>query len=122
MACRRPDTPSVAEDNISKTPLPQFLTYTQRPDLRPPILNVSQYDPAAVSPGYWFLSPYGAITPAAVTWDYQPFEDGPMIYDNAGVCCDQYGSGVMLTISEPRLEWGTYASTPACIRLQSHQV
>jgi hypothetical protein len=70
----------------------QFLTYAQRPDLRPPILSVTQYNPAAVSPGYFFVSPYGTITPPAVKWDFQPFESGPMIYDNAGVCCARRGT------------------------------
>src|ERR1700722_987212 len=84
---------SIPEDPVSPSHcFCKPLTFAQRPDLRPPILNVTQYDPAAVSPGYWFVAPYGDILPAPSRWEYQPFEVGPHIYDNAGVSHTHYNT------------------------------
>ena len=86
----------------------QYLTATQRPDLRPPILNVTQHDPSAISPGYIFVAPYGSIGPQQQGWAYIPFEEGPLIYDNAGVRGSISAPVIMLTVPVPYMEWCTY--------------
>lgn len=37
-----------------------------------------------VSPGYWFVAPYGQIEPEYPTHRYQPYQIGPYIYDDNG--------------------------------------
>lgn len=66
------------------------LTIPQRPDLRPPLLNVTTYDADAVTPGYLFLAPYAFLQAAALENEYVPFQAGPNIYDKKGVGNDSY--------------------------------
>jgi hypothetical protein len=61
------------------------LTIPQRPDLRPPLLNVTRYDADAITPGYLFMAPYASLHPASLEKEYVPFQAGPHIYDNKGV-------------------------------------
>lgn len=61
------------------------LTIPQRPDLRPPLLNVTRYDADAITPGYLFMAPYASLHATSLEKEYVPFQAGPHIYDNKGV-------------------------------------
>lgn len=50
----------------------------QRPDLRPPRLNIVTRDNTSATPGYLFTSP-------SFTGAYRP-DSGPYIFDTNGVC------------------------------------
>ena len=58
----------------------------QRPDLRPPIFNVKVHDADAVSPGYWFVTPAAILVQPKKSGEYEPYQVGPHVYDNSGVC------------------------------------
>jgi hypothetical protein len=38
-----------------------------------------------VSPGYWFVAPYGQMEPENPTRRYEEYQIGPYIYDGDGV-------------------------------------
>lgn len=46
--------------------------------------EVTYHDREQVAPGYWFVAPYGQISPEAATQKYQQYQVGPYIYDGEG--------------------------------------
>jgi hypothetical protein len=59
------------------------------PEVRAVRFDVAYYDRESVSPGYWFVAPYGVIDPEAPTKQWKPCQIGPYIYDADGVCLSQ---------------------------------
>lgn len=59
---------------------------SQLPNVRALKLNVAYYGREAISPGYWFVAPYGVIDPEPPTKQWKPCQVGPYIYDADGVC------------------------------------
>lgn len=47
--------------------------------------DVHYHDRARAEPGYWFVAPYGQISPEHPTKKYQQYQVGPYIYDDNGV-------------------------------------
>lgn len=47
--------------------------------------DVHYHDRARAEPGYWFVAPYGQISPEQPTKKYQQYQVGPYIYDDNGV-------------------------------------
>lgn len=62
-----------------------LLMSSQLPEVRALKFNVAYYDRESVSPGYWFVAPYGVIDPEAPTKQWKPCQVGPYIYDADGV-------------------------------------
>ncbi|OAP55971.1 hypothetical protein AYL99_10123 [Fonsecaea erecta] len=58
--------------------------YVSRPDLRPPLLRLNTYEADAVTPGYWFLSPFYNPMVSRTEDEYIPYQNGPHIYDHRG--------------------------------------
>ena len=58
--------------------------FVSRPDLRPPLYEVTVHSAERVTPGFWFVAPYEKVTPDPLTKNYQPCQIGPQIYDNDG--------------------------------------
>ena len=58
----------------------EFWTFVTRPDLDAPRWNVTVYDEAAVTPGYWFVAPYEEVAQenGSAAWN------APHIYDGTG--------------------------------------
>jgi hypothetical protein len=52
--------------------------------VRAPRFDISYYHRDLVSPGYWFVAPYGVIDPEAPTQRWEPCQIGPHIYDGDG--------------------------------------
>jgi hypothetical protein len=59
------------------------------PEVRALRFDVAYYDRESVSPGYWFVAPYGVIDPEAPTKQWKPCQIGPYIYDADGVRLSQ---------------------------------
>lgn len=57
-----------------------FYKFQTRPDIDAPVFNVHVYDAKAVSPGYWFVAPYGHLHQKTPGQGWV----GPHIYDNHG--------------------------------------
>jgi hypothetical protein len=47
--------------------------------------EITYYDRERMAPGYWFVAPYGQISPEHPTQKYQQYQVGPYIYDDNGV-------------------------------------
>ncbi|OOF93687.1 hypothetical protein ASPCADRAFT_209047 [Aspergillus carbonarius ITEM 5010] len=62
-----------------------LMSFVTLPEVRALKFNIAYYDRAAVSPGYWFVAPYGVIDPEAPTKQWKPCQVGPYIYDADGV-------------------------------------
>ncbi|KAJ5097941.1 hypothetical protein N7532_004942 [Penicillium argentinense] len=61
-----------------------FMSFVTLPDVWAPRYNVQHHDRDRVSPGYWFVAPYGRQIPKNKTTGLQPFHVGPHIYDKDG--------------------------------------
>ena len=63
--------------------LTHFIT---RPELKAPRYMVAKHHPEAISPGYWFVTPYTrvGVTPTTLGKDYLPCTNGAHIYDGEG--------------------------------------
>jgi hypothetical protein len=63
--------------------LTHFIT---RPELKAPRYMVAKHHPEAISPGYWFVTPYTHVgaTPTTLGQDYLPCTNGAHIYDGEG--------------------------------------
>ncbi|EAU34729.1 conserved hypothetical protein [Aspergillus terreus NIH2624] len=61
-----------------------LMSFVTLPEVRALKFNVAYYDREAVSPGYWFVAPYGVIDPEAPTKQWKPCQVGPYIYDADG--------------------------------------
>lgn len=62
-----------------------LMSFVTLPDVRALKLDIAYYDRGSVSPGYWFVAPYGVIEPEAPTKQWKPCQVGPYIYDADGV-------------------------------------
>lgn len=60
----------------------------QEPNLRPPLINVTHHDASRVTPGYWFIAPYGDLLQQGPGKLFVPSQVGPHIYADDGVCLD----------------------------------
>lgn len=58
----------------------------QLPEVRALKWEVEYYDRERLAPGYWFVAPYGKISPEQPSLKYQQYQVGPYIYDDSGVC------------------------------------
>ncbi|PYH71955.1 uncharacterized protein BO88DRAFT_334142 [Aspergillus vadensis CBS 113365] len=61
-----------------------LMSFVTLPEVRALKFNVAYYDRESVSPGYWFVAPYGVIDPEAPTKQWKPCQVGPYIYDADG--------------------------------------
>ena len=61
------------------------LIVSQLPEVRALKWEVEHYDRERLAPGYWFVAPYGRISPDEPTLKYQQYQVGPYIYDDNGV-------------------------------------
>jgi hypothetical protein len=50
-------------------------------------------DQSRLTPGYWFVAPYGQIDPESPTQRYEQYQIGPYIYDNNGVRFPLFNKG-----------------------------
>lgn len=57
----------------------------QLPEVRALKWEVHHHDRESLAPGYWFVAPYGQISPDHPTQKFQQYQVGPYIYDNDGV-------------------------------------
>ncbi|PYI29137.1 hypothetical protein BP00DRAFT_427835 [Aspergillus indologenus CBS 114.80] len=62
-----------------------LMSFVTLPEIRALKFDIAYYDRPAVSPGYWFVAPYGVIDPEAPTKQWKPCQVGPYIYDADGV-------------------------------------
>ncbi|KAE8152034.1 ASST-domain-containing protein [Aspergillus avenaceus] len=62
-----------------------LLSFVTLPGVRALKFDVQYQDRNRVSPGYWFVAPYGQMDPEGVTRQYRPYQVGPYIYDADGV-------------------------------------
>ncbi|KAF4210425.1 hypothetical protein CNMCM8980_004072 [Aspergillus fumigatiaffinis] len=61
-----------------------LMSFVTLPEVRALRFDVAYYDRESVSPGYWFVAPYGVIDPEAPTKQWKPCQIGPYIYDADG--------------------------------------
>ncbi|KAI5208183.1 hypothetical protein E4T39_01616 [Aureobasidium subglaciale] len=54
------------------------------PQFRPPLLNVTVYDPEKLSPGYIFVAPYSQLAAKQITDLAEAYTTGPTIFDSTG--------------------------------------
>ncbi|KAI9042241.1 uncharacterized protein KD926_005741 [Aspergillus affinis] len=71
--------------NVVAEPDDDLMSFVTLPHVRALKLNIAYYDREAVSPGYWFVAPYGTIDPEPPTQQWKPCQVGPYIYDADGV-------------------------------------
>ncbi|PLN86507.1 ASST-domain-containing protein [Aspergillus taichungensis] len=62
-----------------------LMSFVTLPEIRALKWEVVYHDRERVSPGYWFVAPYGKIVPENPTHKFQPYQVGPYIYDGDGV-------------------------------------
>ncbi|KAF7588723.1 hypothetical protein BBP40_005283 [Aspergillus hancockii] len=63
-----------------------LMSFVTLPTIRALKYEVHYQDRNRVSPGYWFVAPYGKIDPEPPTQQYRPYQVGPYIYDENGAC------------------------------------
>ncbi|PWY69583.1 hypothetical protein BO70DRAFT_365858 [Aspergillus heteromorphus CBS 117.55] len=61
-----------------------MMSFVTLPEVRALKFNIAYYDRESVSPGYWFVAPYGVIDPETPTKQWKPCQVGPYIYDADG--------------------------------------
>ncbi|KAL2866762.1 uncharacterized protein BJX67DRAFT_127167 [Aspergillus lucknowensis] len=62
-----------------------LMSFVTLPKVRALKFEVMYHDREAVAPGYWFVAPYGIITPEVPTQQWKPCQVGPHIYDADGM-------------------------------------
>ncbi|KAI2680407.1 hypothetical protein DTO027I6_3589 [Penicillium roqueforti] len=62
-----------------------LLSFVTLPEVRALKWEVEYHDRERLAPGYWFVAPYGKISPDQPTLKYQQYQVGPYIYDDSGV-------------------------------------
>ncbi|KXG47615.1 uncharacterized protein PGRI_014850 [Penicillium griseofulvum] len=62
-----------------------LMSFVTLPEVRALKWEIEYYDRERLAPGYWFVAPYGQITPEKPTMKYQQYQVGPYIYDDSGV-------------------------------------
>ncbi|KAB8247978.1 hypothetical protein BDV35DRAFT_391551 [Aspergillus flavus] len=63
-----------------------LMSFVTLPGVRALKYEVYYKDRDRVSPGYWFVAPYGKIDPEPASQQYKPYQIGPYIYDGDGAC------------------------------------
>ncbi|GIK05816.1 hypothetical protein Aspvir_009929 [Aspergillus viridinutans] len=61
-----------------------LMSFVTLPQIRALKFDVHYQDRDRVSPGYWFVAPYGQIEPEAPTHRFEQYQVGPYIYDGDG--------------------------------------
>ncbi|KAL3483501.1 ASST-domain-containing protein [Aspergillus germanicus] len=77
-------TSSVSGALIETQSEDDLLSFVTLPNVRTLKFDVHYKDRDRVSPGYWFVSPYGQMDPEPHTQRYTPYQVGPYIYDADG--------------------------------------
>ncbi|KAJ5799997.1 uncharacterized protein N7518_002065 [Penicillium psychrosexuale] len=62
-----------------------LMSFVTLPEVRALKWEVEYHDRERLAPGYWFVAPYGKISPDQPTLKYQQYQVGPYIYDDSGV-------------------------------------
>ncbi|KGO44667.1 hypothetical protein PEX1_039360 [Penicillium expansum] len=62
-----------------------LMSFVTLPEVRALKWEVEYYDRERLAPGYWFVAPYGKISPEQPSLKYQQYQVGPYIYDDSGV-------------------------------------
>ncbi|KAJ5997715.1 hypothetical protein N7499_005888 [Penicillium canescens] len=62
-----------------------LMSFVTLPEVRALKWEITYYDRERMAPGYWFVAPYGQISPEHPTQKYQQYQVGPYIYDDNGV-------------------------------------
>ncbi|KAJ5127403.1 hypothetical protein N7448_008182 [Penicillium atrosanguineum] len=62
-----------------------LMSFVTLPEVRALRWDVHYLDRARAEPGYWFVAPYGQISPEMATKKYQQYQVGPYIYDDNGM-------------------------------------
>ncbi|KOC14976.1 hypothetical protein AFLA70_214g001920 [Aspergillus flavus AF70] len=62
-----------------------LMSFVTLPGVRALKYEVYYKDRDRVSPGYWFVAPYGKIDPEPASQQYKPYQIGPYIYDGDGM-------------------------------------
>ncbi|GAB1197068.1 hypothetical protein APSETT444_006350 [Aspergillus pseudonomiae] len=62
-----------------------LMSFVTLPGVRALKYEVYYKDRDRVSPGYWFVAPYGNIAPEPPSQKYKPYQIGPYIYDADGM-------------------------------------
>ncbi|KAJ5204170.1 uncharacterized protein N7498_005049 [Penicillium cinerascens] len=62
-----------------------LMSFVTLPEVRALKWDVQYHDRARADPGYWFVAPYGQISPEQPTKKYQQYQVGPYIYDDNGM-------------------------------------
>ncbi|KAB8233076.1 uncharacterized protein BDW43DRAFT_300541 [Aspergillus alliaceus] len=62
-----------------------LMSFVTLPGVRALKYEVYYKDRDRVSPGYWFVAPYGNIDPEPPSQQYKPYQIGPYIYDGDGM-------------------------------------
>ncbi|KAJ6013938.1 hypothetical protein N7540_008529 [Penicillium herquei] len=62
-----------------------LMSFVTLPEVRALKWEVTHHNRERQAPGYWFVAPYGQISPETPTHKYQQYQVGPYIYDNDGV-------------------------------------
>ncbi|EAW06851.1 uncharacterized protein ACLA_085460 [Aspergillus clavatus NRRL 1] len=61
-----------------------LMSFVTLPHIRALKFDVHYQDRDRVSPGYWFVAPYGQVDPEAPSHRFQQYQIGPYIYDGDG--------------------------------------
>ncbi|KAJ5358717.1 uncharacterized protein N7496_011130 [Penicillium cataractarum] len=62
-----------------------LMSFVTLPEVRALKWEITHHDRTRAAPGYWFVAPYGQISPENPTQKYQQYQVGPYIYDNDGM-------------------------------------
>ncbi|KAJ5628251.1 hypothetical protein N7490_010479 [Penicillium lividum] len=76
---------SLVQNAVSQRHDADLMSFVTLPEVRALKWEVTHHDREREAPGYWFVAPYGQISPENPTQKYQQYQVGPYIYDNDGV-------------------------------------
>ncbi|EPS25943.1 hypothetical protein PDE_00879 [Penicillium oxalicum 114-2] len=62
-----------------------LMSFVTLPEVRALKWEITHHDRTRAAPGYWFVAPYGQISPEEPTKKYQQYQVGPYIYDSDGM-------------------------------------
>ncbi|KAF7718367.1 Aryl sulfotransferase family protein [Penicillium ucsense] len=62
-----------------------LMSFMTLPEVRALKWEITHHDLTRAAPGYWFVAPYGQISPEEPTKKYQQYQVGPYIYDGDGM-------------------------------------
>ncbi|UDD61436.1 hypothetical protein AFCA_008795 [Aspergillus flavus] len=92
-----------------------FMSFVTLPQVRALKFDITYYDRDSVSPGYWFVAPYGVIDPEPPTKQWKPCQVGPYIYDADGTLiwagsCLYDNRNIFDFKAVPNIDGGSYLS------------